>query len=434
MRVKLDYHRDGLEADLPEARLAGVVEAPAPRELPPARDILLGALRAPLGVPALRELARGRRSACVLIPDVTRPMPNAVVLPEVLGAIEQGGVPRDRVLILIATGLHRPNLGRELQEMVGPDIVRGWRIENHDARDAAAHADLGATSTGVPAAIDRRYLEAELKVALGLVEPHFMAGFSGGRKLVCPGIAAERTIFAFHGAPLIAHPRSTNLELDGNPVHATATEVARRAGVDFTLNVVLDSRRRIAAAAAGEMEAAFRAATRMAAELTTCRVPAPADIVLASAGGHPLDTTWYQAIKGVVAAARAVRQGGTILLAAGLREGIGSPDFRRLIAETADLESFLSRIEEPGWFRPEQWELQEHALAARRARVMLYSDGMPLDEQRKLHVTPVPSVEEGLCAALADHGPSARILVMPHGPYVLPVLDLPPPSGATGKL
>lgn len=421
MRVKLDYHRDGLLVDIPDALGATVVEAADPRDLPPSRDILLSAIRAPVGVSPLRDLARGRRSACILIPDVTRPMPNAVVLPEILSAIEQGGVPRDRTLILIATGLHRPNLGRELEEMVGLDIARNWRIENHDARDAAAHADLGVTSTGVPVAVDRRYLDADLKIVLGLVEPHFMAGFSGGRKLVCPGIAAEKTIFAFHGAPLIAHPRSTNLELDGNPVHRTSTEVARRAGVDFTLNVVLDSRRRIAAAVAGEIEAAFHAATRMAAELTTCRIPAPADIVVAGAGGYPLDTTWYQAIKGIVAAARGVRKGGTILLAAGLREGIGSPDFQRLIAEASSLESFLSQIDVPGWFRPEQWELQEHAIAARHARILLYSDGIPLDQQRKLFVTPVPSVEEGLRVALADHGPAPRVLVMPHGPYVLPV-------------
>lgn len=422
MRVKLDYHRDGLVVDIPDANLAGVIEAADPKEVAPARDMLLQAIRSPVGVPSLRELARGRRSACVLIPDVTRPMPNAVVLPEILDAIEQGGVPRDRVLILIATGLHRPNVGRELEEMVGAEVVRNWRIENHDARDEAAHVDLGVTSTGVPVAVDRRYVEADLKVLLGLVEPHFMAGFSGGRKLVCPGIAAERTIFAFHGAPLIAHPRSTNLELDGNPVHRTSTEVARQVGVDFTLNVVLDSRRRIAGAVAGEIEAAFHAATRLAADLTTCRIAAPADIVVAGAGGHPLDTTWYQAIKGVVAATRGVRKGGTIILAAGLREAVGSPDFRRLIAETSGLESFLTQIEAPGWFRAEQWELQEHAIAARHCSIMLYSDGMPISEQRKLFVEAVPSVEEGLRAALARHGPAARVLVMPHGPYVLPVV------------
>lgn len=421
MRIRLDYDRGVRLAEVPDRRLAGVVELPAAHAASAADDVVREALSAPVGSQPLEELARGRRSACVVVPDVTRPMPGRMALPPILSAIEAGGVPRDRVLILIATGLHRPSAPPEIEGMVGAETAQAYRIENHIAHDEAGHVDLGITTTSVPILVDRRYLEADLKVVLGLVEPHFMAGYSGGRKLVCPGLCAEGTIRAFHAPDLIEHPKSANCILEGNPTHLTSTEVARRAGVDFTLNVVLDSRRRVVEAVAGELEQAFLAATERAGPLVTAPVPSRAEIVVVTGGGYPLDATWYQAIKGLVAGRLALRDGGTLILAAGLREGIGSEAFQTLIRETRDLEGFLRRIREPGFYREEQWELEEQALAARRAHVMLYSDGLPRDVQRTLFVEPVGSVEEGIERALERYGADARILAMPRGPYVLPV-------------
>jgi len=270
--------------------------------------------------------------------------------------------------------------------------------------------------------VDRRYVEADLKALLGLVEPHLMAGYSGGRKLVCPGIAAAETIRAFHSPPLIEHPRSVNTVLDGNPTHQTATEVARLAGVDFTVNVVLNSRRRVLAAFAGDLETPFQAAARHAERLVTAPVEAEADIVITTGGGYPLDATWYQTIKGLLTAKAAVKQGGTIIVASGLREGVGSPDFAGIISETRDLEAFMRRINTGGFYRNDQWQFEEFALVARRAEVMLCSDGLPREAQGRLFVTPVESVEAGLALAFRKHGPAARVLALPHGPYVVPVV------------
>ena len=425
MKIRLDYHRAGLTVEVPDRNLSDVIKPPIEPVSDNPTEVVREALQSPLGTAPLRTLARERRSACVVIPDVTRPMPTRLVLPLVLGELERAGIAREHLLILIATGLHRPNEGAELDEMVGRDVAKNYHIENHVAQDTNGHVLLGHTATGVPALVDRRYVESDFKVLLGLVEPHFMAGYSGGRKLICPGICAAQTIGAFHSPDLIEHPRSANCVLDGNPTHETSTEVAQRAGVDFILNVVLDADRRLVAAFAGDLEQAFRAAAARAHQVTTAPIKAPADIVIVTGGGYPLDTTWYQTIKGLVATLPAIRKDGTIILAAGLREGVGSNDFANLIAETEDLEAFMRRIREPGFFRNDQWELEKFVQVARQARIFLYSDGLPRDVQQSLFVTPVGSVEEGIARALDLHGEGTGILVMPHGPYVLPIVTSP---------
>jgi len=423
MRVRLDYATEGLWIEVPEEMLLGVVQEPPQRvEGDPAR-LAEEALRSPLGTAPLGELARGRRSACVVIPDVTRPMPNRLILPPLLGALEAAGMDRENILILVATGLHRPNGGPELEGMVGHEIASRYRIANHVATDSESHAYLGTISQGIPVRVDRRYLEADIKVLTGLVEPHFMAGYSGGRKLVCPGLCAAETIHAFHGPSFVEHPKSTNCILEGNPTHLASTEAARRAGADFTLNVVMDSKRRVIAVFAGEIEEAFLAAARQAHGATTVALDEPAAIVVASGGGYPLDANWYQTIKGLVAAAAAVRDGGTIIVAAALSEGIGSADFARLIDETTGPEAFLRQIHQPGFFRNEQWQFEKFAHVARHASVSLYTEGLPSDVQEALFVTPVTSVEEGIAQAVKRHGNDAGILVMPHGPYVLPLAE-----------
>ena len=421
MKIHLDYHREGLIIEVPDDLLAGVVEAPSESAPEPSVPIVTSALQAPIGTPPLSELARGRDSACVVIPDVTRPMPNRLTLPPVLQELEAAGLARDSVLILIATGLHRSNSEAEVVEMIGSEIAESYRVESHVASDPEGHVRLGVTSTGVPVLVDRRCVQADLKILTGLVEPHLMAGFSGGRKLVCPGLCAEETIREFHSARLLEHPASRNLRLKGNLTHRTSTEAARMVGTDFTLNVVLNSRRELVAAFAGDLEGAFDAAVRTARAVTTVPIEAPADIVIVTGGGYPLDATWYQTIKGLTAALPAVRSGGTIIAAAALREGVGGADFRRLIEETANLEGFMEQICTGGFRRNDQWMLEHFAHVARKAEVLLVSDGLSREEQEKLFVTPVDSVEEGIARAIERKGEKPRILVMPRGPYVLPV-------------
>jgi nickel-dependent lactate racemase len=423
MRIRLDYGRTGLEVDLPAERLVGPLDI---RPAPPLADPVAAveeALCHPLGTPPLLELARGRRQACILVCDITRPVPNRLLLPPLLRTLEAGGIARDRILLLIATGLHRPNEGAELEEMLGPEILSRYRVENHHGKVLEEHDYLGQTARGVPVWLDRRYVRADLKIATGLIEPHLMAGYSGGRKVICPGIAALETVKHWHGPRFLEHPRADCGLLEGNPVHAESLCIARLAGCDFTLNVCLDGQRRITWVGAGDLEQSWLAGVRFVEQVVRVPVPAPCDIVVTTSAGYPLDTTWYQAIKGLTGALPIVKQKGTIILAASLSEGVGSPEFRQLLAENPDLQRFKQRILGGDYFVLDQWQLEEQVKVLERCRVKVVSDGLPPQVLRQCHVEPAPSVEQAVADCLAEYGPQARIAVIPKGPYVLPYLE-----------
>jgi nickel-dependent lactate racemase len=422
MRVKLEYGKTGLEVELPDDRVVGPL---AIRPAPPLEDpeaVLHEKLAHPTGTPALAELARGRTSACILICDITRPVPNAHLLPPILKTLEEAGIPRDMILILIATGLHRPNEGAELVELVGSDIAGKYRVENHHGKVLAEHTYLGTTPQGVPAWIDTRYVAADLKITTGLIEPHLMAGYSGGRKLICPGIAALETVKIWHGPDFLEHPKADCGFLEGNPVHEENTRIARMAGCDFIVNVTLDADRRVTSLVAGDMEQAFLEGVRFIENVVKAEISEACDVVVTSSAGYPLDTTFYQAVKGLTGALPVVKQGGTIILAASLSEGIGSPEFQRLFQENDSLSTFMKRILGKDYFVMDQWQLEELAKVCRKAKVKIVSDGLSAETLDGLFVESSPSVEQAVAESLAEYGPTARIAVIPKGPYVLPAV------------
>jgi nickel-dependent lactate racemase len=421
MRVKLDYGRTGLEVELPEQTI-GPLEIRTAEPIREPETAVWQALRQPIGTPPLAELARGRRNACVVVCDITRPVPNRILLPPILQTLEEAGIQRQNILILIATGLHRPNLGAELEEMLGAEIVSRYRIENHYGKRLHEHSFLGYSPRGVPVYIDRRYVEADLKITTGLIEPHLMAGYSGGRKVICPGLAALETVKFWHGPDFLEHPRADCGIVDGNPVHEEATAIARLAGCDFIVNVCIDGQRRITWIAAGDMERAWQQGVQFCEQLVRVPVPEPVDVVVTTAAGYPLDTTWYQAIKGLTGALPIVKRGGTIILAASLSEGVGSPEFYRLILENPDIRRFKQRILGRDYFVLDQWQLEELAKVLERCRVKVVSDGLSAEVLRQCHVEPAASVEQAVAEALNEYGPNARLAVIPKGPYVLPVL------------
>jgi nickel-dependent lactate racemase len=420
MRVTLDYGRTGLEVTLPDDRVVGPLEI---RPTPPLADpeaVLANVLNNPTGTAPLPELARGRKNACILVCDITRPVPNRLILPPLLRILEQQGLARRDILILVATGLHRPNEGTELEEMLGPDVVKNYRVENHHGQVLEEHDYLGETRNGVPVWLDRRYVRADLKITTGLIEPHLMAGYSGGRKVICPGIAALETVKVWHGPRFLEHPRADCGFLEGNPVHEENTRIANMAGCDFIVNVCLDGQRRVTWVGAGHMERAWMEGVRFVEQTVRVPVAAPLDVVLTSCAGYPLDTTWYQAVKGLTGVLPIVKRGGTIILAASLSEGLGSPEFQRLIRENPDLKTFKERILGKDYFVMDQWQLEELAKVIERCRVKVVSTGLSPEVLRQCHVEPVASVEEAVADSLAEYGPQARLAVIPKGPYVMP--------------
>jgi nickel-dependent lactate racemase len=422
MRVRLDYGKTGLDVELPDDRVVGplAIQPTTPIADPSAEVRRL--IENPIGSPPLSEVAKGRKSACILICDITRPVPNSILLPPILETIEAAGVPRDQILILIATGLHRPNEGAELVELVGPEIAKNYRIENHHGKVLDEHTYLGTTDRGVPVWIDSRYVNADLKITTGLIEPHLMAGYSGGRKLICPGIAALETVKVWHGPDFLEHPKADCGFLDGNPVHEENTRIGWLAGCDFIVNVTLDKDRQITSVVAGHMEHAFRAGVKFIEKVVKAEVREECDVVVTSSAGYPLDTTFYQAVKGLIGCLPIVKQGGTIIIAASLSEGIGSPEFQQLFKENDSLPGFVKRILGKDYFVMDQWQLEELAKVCRKAKVKIVSDGLPPETLAQLFVEPAASVESAVAASLAEYGPLAKVAVIPKGPYVMPVV------------
>jgi nickel-dependent lactate racemase len=429
MVVRLAYGNGEIDVSIPDGYPIEVLEkVPVPPLDDPAASVRQR-LEHPTAAPPLRELARGRRDAVIVVSDITRPVPNDVLLPPILDALRAGGLPPEAVTILIATGLHRPNTPAELDVVLGTEIARSVRIVQHDARDAAAHRDLGHTAGGIPILIDRFFLERDLRIITGLIEPHLMAGYSGGRKAVCPGLAAVETVRVAHSPAMLEGHIGPGI-VEGNPLHEALVEVLRRVGVDFLVNVALDRHRNVAGVFCGHPEEAHAEGMAFVAGESLVSLDEPVDLVISSGGGAPLDATFYQAIKGISAASAIVKPGGAILLCASLSEGVGSASFEKLIRECASPRDFEMRLSDDRFFAIDQWMIQHLCQAHRRARVLLYTDALPPEAVAELLVEPVDSPAAGVAKALAELRPAARIAVLPQGPYVLAtVRGATPPLG-----
>lgn len=419
MQVKMRYGHSTVDVEIPDINLAGILETNQGVPLLDATKEIHEKLDQPIASPPLAEIAKGRDSACIVISDITRPVPNQVILPPVLDKLENAGIPRDKITILIATGIHRPNEGKELEEMVGQSIMNSYHIVNHFSQKPETHTYLGKTNNSTPVYIDNTYLEADLKVITGLIEPHLMAGYSGGRKAVCPGIASIETMKVMHGPELMEHPNSAVGILDGNLFHKEATEIALMAGVDFNLNVAIDKQRQITGVFAGDLIQSHLVGSQFVEKQAKVTISEPVDAVVVSSAGYPLDTTFYQAIKGLLTAVEIVKHGGSILLVAACSEGIGSKPFTDLLFKTDDLTSFVQGLYNPANFVIDQWQLEELAKVARKADIYFYSDGIPFQQKSKMFVVPLRTPQEGIDEIIVRYGENVQIAAIPEGPYVL---------------
>jgi lactate racemase len=423
IEVDLLYGRSGLTVRFPnEIKVTPVHKFSMPRLEEPTLK-LKEAFQSPSSSPPLHQLAHNRKSACILICDNTRPVPHTVLLPPLIEELEAGGIPRGSILILVATGLHRPNEGDELREVIGSDrIFRSVPIANHFARDRGAHADLGRTASGIPILIDRRFIGSELRIVVGLVEPHFMAGYSGGRKLVVPGVAHCETIFRLHAGGIMNHPRAANCVIDGNPVHSEQLDMLKAVGEIFALNVVIDEQRRIGFVNFGEIKASHAEAVAFMARYAEVAIPRRFKTVVTSAAGYPLDKTFYQTIKGMVGVLDILEPGGTIVIASECSEGMGSPEFaeaQRMLCRLGP-EGFMAEVLGRNLARIDEWQTQMLAKALRIGNIKLFTDGLKPTDLANICVTPVGSVEQAVIESVKTHR-DFHIAVVPEGPYVIPI-------------
>ena len=420
MNVRLDYGTMGLDVDLPGERTT--VIAPAHRAaVPDPHHALMAALRSPVGRPPLREIVRPGQSVAISICDITRAQPRAAMLRALFDEMPQ--VRAEDVTILIATGTHRVNTPAELEAMVGADILGRYRVINHDSRDASCLAVVGTTSTGVPVRLNRAWLGADVRITTGFVEPHFFAGFSGGPKMVAPGLAALETVLVLHDARRIGHPNATWGVTEGNPIHDDVREIARMTGVDFAVDVTLNPSQQITAVFAGDLFAEHRLACQAATRDAMCAVDAPFDVVLTTNSGFPLDQNLYQAVKGMSAAAKVVKTGGTIVCAAECRDGLPAHgSYGQVLASQPSPEALLTMICSPGYSVPDQWQVQIQAQVQLKARVKVKTSGLSCDAVRAAHFDPIDDVGAAVADALRQKGSDATLCVLPHGPQTIPYL------------
>ncbi|MCY3021519.1 MAG: nickel-dependent lactate racemase [Planctomycetota bacterium] len=436
MKVHLQYGTDGLDVDIPSSNVTVLSPKFVPG-LPDEAGAFRAAVREPINSRPLKDLVRAADRVAVVIPDSTRPFPSDRVLPWLFEELSH--VPAERFTILNGTGSHRVNTPEELARMVGEEVSRKYRIVNHNAHDPAtlAPASLRAATvrersnepladargSDAPVLLNRDYVAADKRIILGFIEPHFMAGFSGGYKAVFPGVADIASIMRYHSAQVIGDPRSTWGLLQGNPTQALVRANGSLLPVDFCINVTLNRRRRITRFFCGETLAAHDRGCAFSKEtaMVPCRQPFP--VVITTNSGYPLDQNLYQSVKGMSAAAQVVTKGGFILAAARCNDGF--PDhgnFRRLLHDHPSPQAILNTILAPGFSMYDQWEAQLLALICLKARVGLYS-ALPAADVRRAHLEPVADIAARIAAELDRVGRDTPIAVLPEGPMTIPYLE-----------
>ena len=417
MQTHFAFGKHGLTLDLPDGPAYEVIESRSASPLVDVSAALEAALDAPIGCRPLRELATGKRTAAISVCDITRPAPNRVTLPPLLRRLHEAGIPVEGVTILIATGLHREATPAEIGTIVGPEIASTYRIVNHDARILTAHRSLGATRRGTPVFIDERFMAADLHITLGFIEQHLMLGFSGGRKLIAPGLAAQETIKVIHSPKFMREPMATEGSIAENPLHEELLEMARMARHDFLLDVTLTQSREVSGIFAGDPVKGHAAGVEFLRTTSLERLSGLADAVITSAAGHPLDLTFYQTIKGITAAQHIVKPGGRILILGECSEGIGSPEFARKLREFTGYESFLAGLVGVP-VEVDQWQLEKLALTGLKHELLFYTPDISSAELGGLAPLVYTTVEEAVAAVLQGLPSGARVALVPDGPYV----------------
>jgi len=419
MKINLAYGQGHLPIDLPDD-CTTVIEPTHRAGLGDEKGAVEAALGAPIGARPLREWIKTGDRVCIAFTDLTRATPNERLIPWLLEYLAD--VPREQILLLNQIGTHRPNTQSELERLLTAEVVRNYRVLNHEPENAGALAQFGTMRDGTPALINRHLAEADVRIITGFIEPHFFAGFSGGIKGIIPGCGGLHSIMSNHGFKNIGDPRATFGVTTGNPLWEELREVALRVGPSFLLNVSLNERREITGVFAGDMIEAHRTGCEFVRRSAMQKVKSPFEIVVTTNSGYPLDLNLYQAVKGMSAGARILEKGGLLILACECREGIppNSP-LEKLLHSASGAEEILAMLSTPGFIRPEQWQAQIQALIQRQAEVLLYSS-LPEAVVRSAYLKSCQDIGAAVRQRLEKLGPQARVAVLPQGPLTIPYL------------
>jgi len=422
MFIRFPYGEKWLELELEKVEVLESKEMPV---VPSIEKELSNALEKPISAPVFEKLLRDSRRILLIVPDNTRAFPAKEVIPRLLERIEQAN-PIAEVKLLVATGLHVEVDREELRRMLGSEVVESYEIINHNAsnEDQIIETDR-RTSYGTPIQVNRLVMESDTVIGAGLIEPHFFAGYSGGRKILLPGVAGKDAVFNNHSLRMIGDPKARAGILSGNPIHEDMIEFMRQTRLDFIVNTTINKRKEIAGIFAGDPIEAHLRGVEFLDRHVKIAVEGEADIVITTNGGYPLDRDVYQAVKGMDTAATIVRRGGVIIIAAECRDGLGGhKEFVELTRGAENPAEIIERIRksEPIY---DQWEAQVLARVLEKARVILVSDHLPEKVARDLLLDHAKSLEEALEIAYGILGRrDARVVAIPEGPYIIPVREM----------
>ncbi len=414
MKANLLCGKETIRLELPESTLL-IENKPAAALVNPEAAVL-DALLHPIGTPPLKEIAKGRKNACIVISDITRPVPNKIILPPLLKTLEETGIAAENITILIATGMHRPNLGDELRSMVGKEIMDNYKIVNHYCQKKEELREI-AKIDGASIEVNSHYLDADLKILTGLIEPHFYAGFSGSRKSILPGISSFETMKFMHSFKVIDQLQQANCRLENNLFHQYAMEVTEIAGVDYILNVVINKERQLAGVFGGHYDLAHQAGCKLVAEHAVANLAEKMDLVVTSAGGYPLDATFYQVSKCLIAARDILKEKGTILVTCGCEEGLGSEEFCTIMRSNPTPADFNLHHGDPDNFVIDQWCAQNiYQALAHAGKIFIYSPGLSEEDVARFQGIKVMDCQATVDELLKTHN---NVAVIPDGPYVV---------------
>ena len=429
MKIKLDYGREGLDIELPDYLNVDIVEPKYVEGLPNQAEAIEDALLNPIDSKPLRDLVGTSDNVAIVINDITRPTPYRIILPVVLQQLRD--VPDERILLLVATGTHRPNTETELRRIMGDEVLDKYQIIQNDAQDRQSHTSVGTTKNGNEIWLHKAYLNRNVRILTGLIEPHFFAGFSGGAKALMPGLALRDTVLRNHNAANIDHPKATWGLIAGNPIWEEIHEAAAMAPPTFLLNVALNRNKKITKVFAGHYRKAHEQGCAYVKKNAMVAVGKRYDIVVTSNSGYPLDLNLYQCVKGMSAAARIVKDGGAILVVADCWDGIPEHgEYAQLLREAESPESLLKTVRKQStgcltadMMRQDTWQAQIHALVCQKAEVYFHSRNLSDSQVESAFLKPCSRVEETIEELLRRYGRDACICVLPEGPQTIPYVS-----------